>query len=386
MPIPVNRYEALAREMLGIYEEAELVMIRRVVRRLIRGITQPGWTEKKYAEVNEVRRQLQDTLKAIRDKRQRIASNAVGNAYNGASQWFFTDAKEFALAVGTQHLSPSSAKVAAILNELEMKMDAADRLILRRANDAYADVVARSAALMATGTITAREAVRRAVNSFADRGIASFVDNAGRTWQMGTYAEMAILTAISQATVAGYTDTMAEYGYDLAIISSHAGACPICTAWQGVVVSVSGEDKHHLSLDDARAAGVFHPRCLHHISIYREGITHGAARNRPTVVQAPGVEYTARSRQRYCERQIRKYKRRQAAAITPEDAPTTRLKPAVLPSTATCVVVAASSSASSRRSPSPSVRRIPVWVRVRVPWKAGWPFAAPATSCSRSAA
>ena len=32
---------------------------------------------------------------------------------------------------------------------------------------------------------------------------------------MGTYAEMAVLTAITQATVSGYTDTMQSYGYDL---------------------------------------------------------------------------------------------------------------------------------------------------------------------------
>lgn len=109
---------------------------------------------------------------------------------------------------------------------------------------------------------------------------------------MGTYAEMATLTAISRATLEGYTDTMQNYGYDLAIISSHEDACPICAAWQGVVVSVSGRDRRHLSLDDARDAGVFHPRCLHHISIYREGITHGEARDRPRPVQDAGGGYT----------------------------------------------------------------------------------------------
>lgn len=42
MPIPVGGYDALAGRMLALYEEAELVMIRRVARRLARGITAPG--------------------------------------------------------------------------------------------------------------------------------------------------------------------------------------------------------------------------------------------------------------------------------------------------------------------------------------------------------
>lgn len=319
VPIPVSGYEATARQMLAIYDEAELVMLRRVVRRAMRGVDTPGWTERKLAETGDVRRQLAALLSGLKDERSRITNGALALAWQEAQAWFFADAQQFALAVGTQHISPSSAKVASILADMNMRMEAADRLILRHADDAYADVIGETAALMATGTITSREAVQRAVGRLADRGITGFTDSAGRHWQMGTYAEMALLTAISNATIAGYTETMASYGYDLAIISSHEDACPICAAWQGVVVSVSGRDRRYPSLDDARAAGVFHPRCLHHISIYREGITHGEARSRPRPVKDPEAGYTARSRLRGCERQIRRYKRRQAAAATPEE-------------------------------------------------------------------
>lgn len=319
VPIPVNEYEAISRQMLALYDEAELVMLRRVVKRLLRGIDSPGWTERKLAEVSDVRRQLAATLDGLTPERRRIASGALETAYQGAARWCFADAQEYAAAAGIAHIAPSAAKVAELLAELNMKLEAADRMILRRVDDVYADVIGESAALMATGTITAREAVQRAVTALADRGVTSFTDSAGRHWQMGTYAEMATLTAISNATIAGYTDTMQKYGYDLAIISSHEDACPICAAWQGVVVSVSGGDRRHLSLDDARAAGVFHPRCLHHISIYREGITHGEARDRTRPVQDAGGGYTARSRLRTCERQIRRYKRRQAAATSPQE-------------------------------------------------------------------
>lgn len=135
---------------------------------------------------------------------------------------------------------------------------------------------------------------------------------------MSTYAEMATLTAIERATIQGYTDTMQAYGFDLAVISGHMGACPLCAAWEGVIISVSGNDRDHPSLSDAEGAGVFHPRCLHHLSTYYEGITKNT-RNKPRKVMPPSVEYSTRQRQRALERKIRLWKRRMAAAITPQD-------------------------------------------------------------------
>mgnify|MGYP000772367148 FL=1 len=170
-------------------------------------------------------------------------------------------------------------------------------MILRQANDAYADIVGRASARVATGTITVRDAVKDELKNFADRGISSFVDKAGRHWEMSTYAEMATLTAIERATVEGYTETMRSYGFDLAVISSHAGACPLCAAWEGVVVSVSGESHEYPSLEEAENDGVFHPRCLHHLSTYYEGISRDV-RSAPRTVQEPSSGYSARMHQR----------------------------------------------------------------------------------------
>lgn len=133
---------------------------------------------------------------------------------------------------------------------------------------------------------------------------------------MSTYAEMATLTAIERATLEGYVDTMQMYGYDLAMISSHAGACPLCVAWEDVVVSVSGESGEYPSLDSAIADGVFHPRCLHYISTYYPGVSRGG-KSKPEKVREPTAEYSVRQHQRYYERQTREWKRRMAVSETP---------------------------------------------------------------------
>ncbi len=105
------------------------------------------------------------------------------------------------------------------------------------------------------------------------------------------------------------------------MIDGHAGSCPICAAWEGVIVSVSGENRDYPSLDEAESAGCFHPRCLHGITTFYEGISHAPRdgfRNEPREIREPDAAYTARSRQRYMERQIRKYKDRAIVAQTPQ--------------------------------------------------------------------
>ena len=50
MAIPVGEYESLAQQVLEVYNEAELTMIRRVARRLLKGVNAPGWAERKLSE------------------------------------------------------------------------------------------------------------------------------------------------------------------------------------------------------------------------------------------------------------------------------------------------------------------------------------------------
>lgn len=317
MPINVDHYEALAGEVLKVYEEAERTMMRRVANRLNRGVTQPGWTEKKYGEMHEVSRQMQQYVDQLSKTRGEMQKQFIEQAYADARAAMISDARTFTDLSDIRGLTPNTVKVIGILAELDSSMNAADRMILRKVNDAYAGIVGRASALVATGSITYREAVQRELDDFANRGITSFIDKAGRSWDMETYAEMATLTAIERATREGYLDTMQEFDYDLAQISDHYGACPVCEAWQGVVVSVSGNTPGYPSLSEAEGAGVFHPRCMHDISVYYEGITEGA-RSEPREVREESPGYSVRAQQRGYERQIRQWKRRMAVAGTPE--------------------------------------------------------------------
>ena len=318
MPINVDKWADLAGEVSKVYEEAEMTMMRNISNRVYADPYSARWAEKKYSEMQDVNRSMQAFVGKLTSDRQDIQSRLVNMAYGESGKAFLNEAHEFGQLAGITHLTPNATKVINILTDLERRMDAADRNILRAANDAYANIVGRASALVATGTVTVREAVQREINDFANRGITSFVDVAGRHWDMETYSEMATLTAIERATLEGYTDAMEEFGFDLAEISSHFGACPVCEAWEGVIVSVTGETHGYPTLDDAENAGVFHPRCLHDISTYYDGISR-PGRTTPREVKEPNIGYAARSDQRHFERMERAWKRRMAVAATPEE-------------------------------------------------------------------
>ena len=318
-PLTEADKEEIAEGLKIIYGKARERMLENVSGRLSRGITQHGWAERKANEVLAAHAQLERDLDRAHDQREKLLSGVMDRAYVTGSQKFYSDMRS--VLGETAHISPNSMKAGYILADLNNSLNASERRILRQFDDKYADIIGAVSAEMATGTMTTRQAVGKALIAFADDGIDGFIDRGGHHWTLENYSEMAVLTAIERSTISGYVDTMQEYGYDLAIIDGHAGSCPICAAWEGVIVSVSGDDSDYPSLDDAENDGCFHPRCMHGITTYYPEISHapiGGFRTEPREIEPPEPSYTARSKQRYMERMIRKYKDRAIVAQTPQ--------------------------------------------------------------------
>lgn len=316
-PLTDKEAQEVAEGLAEIYRQARETMLERVASRMARGVKGFGWAERKAGEVTAAHAQLAREMDRAGERREKLLESVMDRAALTGGAKFHQDMRAVTGEAG--HISPNSAKSAYILADLNNALGSAERRILRQFDDRYADVIGAVSAKMATGVTTAREAVGEALQIFADKGIDGFVDRGGHHWTLENYAEMAALTAIERATLSGYVDTMQSYGYDLAVIDGHAGSCPICAAWEGVIVSVSGESRDYPSLQEAEDAGCFHPRCLHGITTYYEGISHapaGGFRDQPREVRQESPQYTARSKQRYMERQIRKYKDRAIVAQT----------------------------------------------------------------------
>lgn len=88
-----------------------------------------------------------------------------------------------------------------------------------------------------------------------------FVDVAGREWTNADYLRMLTRTTLHTVATESYIDTLVEGGDDLAMIDNIGENCPICDAWGGVIISLSGKSDKHPSYRQALDAGWKHPNC-----------------------------------------------------------------------------------------------------------------------------
>src|SRR5690606_16103515 len=77
------------------------------------------------------------------------------------------------------------------------------------------------------------------------------------------------------------------------------------------------------TVEDARAAGLWHPNCTHSAQVFLRGFTPRPERQ-PKAQRS--AQYEQRQKQRHMERQIRKWKRREAVAITDDERKAARAK------------------------------------------------------------
>lgn len=89
-----------------------------------------------------------------------------------------------------------------------------------------------------------------------------FVDRSGRTWENATYLQMLVRTTTARVARESYIDTLVENGDDLAMVANVGDSCPVCDAWGGLIISLTGADKRFPSYQQALDAGMYHPGCV----------------------------------------------------------------------------------------------------------------------------
>ena len=138
---------------------------------------------------------------------------------------------------------------------------------------------------------------------------------------------MCTITVKAHAALQGHIDRQLEVGEDLVKVSSIGTTCPICMRWQGVVLSISGNSPKYHSVDEAKAAGLFHPNCKHTLGMYIPELDDGTEHEgkvEPMSQEEANKQYGVQrnkliERQRANERMIRYWKNRKALAMTPEE-------------------------------------------------------------------
>lgn len=312
-----SRYEAYAREIRRIYSDAETQVIDIVARRLSRGITLPGWAEKKLAEIHALNSDIQRVVTDLKSVDPQIPE-IVEQAYDAGG----TEAGKQLLAANMTDLGADISftrgnAVRALAAATVDALDSTHYQVLRFAHDAYRSVIAEASGLLVTGVQTRQQATQHALNRFADRGITGFTDKSGRRWDLTSYAEMAVRTSTANASRQGHADKLLANDRDLVIVSDSPEECPLCRPWENKILSLTGRTDGYPTRLDAIAAGLFHANCTHRTYLYTPGLTRipkTTAKDKAKSAQM----YEDRQEQRRLERGIRHWKRRRAAAITPQ--------------------------------------------------------------------
>lgn len=299
---------AVAGAVRRIYAESEARLFELIAARLARGIDSPGWAAAKSAEILLLRNELEREIVALARTSGVTIADMVLGAYSSAELAAIRD-------LGSGAVRGSSAAVRALARETVGAVSSTHLTILRTSMDIYRSTVAEAAGAALTGASTRRAVAARVLDRFAMAGITGFVDTAGRSWEAASYAEMATRTAIMRASVAGYADTIIHNEEDLVIVSTSPRSCPRCDAWEGRVLSLTGNTPGYPTLDEAIGAGLHHANCRHREHLYTPGVTRPPPRRPPETERR--ALYEEEQRQRIIERHIREWKRREAVALEP---------------------------------------------------------------------
>lgn len=312
--------EALVNDILAIYSDAEDKMLKAVAKRVAKGIKKEGWNETKLKDTQLLKQEIEKILGDTEKLSSSKISTGIIEAYKTGKMEAVDDGDK------TTHKT--------VLDELDIPMNlkmqvlATNNLlsnasfqVLRKSNDAYQKVMAHATTGLLAGTDTRIQATQKMLNEFASKGITTFVDKAGRNWDLASYSEMAVRTVTHNAARQGHFDRQIEVGEDLVKVSRIGTTCPICQRWQGVVLSISGNHPKYHSIEEAKASGLFHPNCKHIYNMYIEDLDGpGKVEPDPYNPNTPSSKmYEQTQKQRANERNIRYWKKRKALAITPEE-------------------------------------------------------------------
>jgi hypothetical protein len=341
MPVSPDVAEDLAAAVADLYEAAENVLLGKIRRALAEGIDSPVWVELKLAAVGNLQAAIDEVIAALQVDASGAVHQALSEAYERGQQ--AAVAELGALGVGQTAAAAVALPTAPVVDRLAQAVindtGPVHLRMLRQSMDVYREVIGRAAAAPVLGAQTRRQAAQTALDQFADRGVRGFVDQSGRSWELRSYVEMAMRSATARAAVEAHSDRLGAAGVELVIVSQAPEECPLCRPWERKVLARTGapgertvqvehatEDGEMVtvvvagSLPEARGKGFMHPNCRHTVSAYLPGVS------RIPKAQPSRGTYEDSQRQRYLERQVRRWKRRAEAGLDEQAAKAARAK------------------------------------------------------------
>ncbi len=247
--------EAQARRLIQLYTDAEREILTEYNKALLKGNDLKNLTALK----NNVAAIRKDLLAGGRTWCEEAVSTVYQAAMAEVDKGLVAE-----IAFGAIHQQAMQV----LAENAYARLQDVDLVIGRRADDVYRNLALEAVRGDVAGYQTWKQTAKRYREMLAEKGITGFKDAAGREWNMRSYTEMVARTTTREVMINGTANRLLEHGQDLAEITggSAKNTCEICKGWTGRIVSLTGKTPGYPTLDDARAAGLFHPRCTHNIA------------------------------------------------------------------------------------------------------------------------
>lgn len=253
-----QEYEAIAQQLAGVYREGE--------RQILKLLSGDGLTDWKEAFLRERLQQIQAIVAGLDAETADWAGVHIPAVYQHNLD---VGAARAGLDPGMTALHQQ--QVAIIQNSVTRSLNYANGGIGRAVEDVYRKAALQSLQQGMIGGETRREVSKQFLADLQSKGVTSFVDKSGRSWDMTQYAEMVARTNTMEASKTATYNQVLEAGGDLVEVSSHGDPCELCEPYDGELLSISGDNVGMVvggreviaSVGEAEAAGLFHPACLH---------------------------------------------------------------------------------------------------------------------------
>ena len=258
--------DAEINRMIKFYEQAEREILDQLNRALLRG--------NKTEYLAQMKKNIEAILQQLREGNRTWCEQAIPRVYSQGLYSADAMLKDAGVSVkaGFGAIHQQAAQVLA--ENAFQRFEDVLQVIGRQVNDIYRELALENVRGTVVGYDTWKQTARRFREQLAERGMTGFKDRSGRMWNMRTYCEMHARTVCMEAHLQGTANRLVEQGHDLVKVSTHRGACELCQPWQGKILSITGKTKGYPTLEEAKAAKLFHPNCRHayglHIDLDKE--------------------------------------------------------------------------------------------------------------------
>lgn len=314
-------------ELVELYSEAELRILADMARRLC---TYDYWipsVEHQKRRLMAAGRTQDEILRELHSLTGKTRQELKTLMQKAASESMRSDTAIYEAAGKVVPSVKESEPLRQMLNigyrELTGKFKNICRTTAKTASRQFEHVLDRAWLEVQSGAIDANSAIRNAVKELADKGLQAIKYQSGRTDSLEVAVRRAVVTGVNQTCGKMQEELADEMGCDLMELTAHAGARPEHAAWQGKIVSRSGQPGY-LSLSDigyGTAGGFQGVNCRHGWNPYFEGAPRTWTDEELAKLNEPNYDYNGKKLTRYeveqqqraNERSIRKWKREYAA-------------------------------------------------------------------------